>query len=408
MRCVKISKARSFFEKIFLSSKRIYAITSSTALDWVRSGPALFFTFIYPIIMILLFGYIFGAAPDDSLYTLPYYNEDIYYIGDQPHSFNPASQLLFELGVKNESIAKELNLNLVEVNLSGIETSYSTWMKDRDLPYLLIIPSGWSEAVNESKVNSSAPIANIEYYYDPSFTSSFEVQSIIDNVLQEMDLEEFGITITIQIDTQATPSREGLDYIDFYVPGMIMVTISTSGMMGMVAIITEQKQSGLLYKISSSPIKKWEWAIGQQLWQAIMGLLVSILTILTGWIAFGFNMSTLHPLMILVVIFGSMTFAGIALILGRFIKRPEAAMAATMSIVFPQMFLSGAIMPEEVLPHYMQIIAKIFPLYYIGEAMRNMMLDSTFHQAWVPFGITIAMGLVFFIIGSLLTNWRKE
>ncbi|HUU77057.1 MAG TPA: ABC transporter permease [candidate division Zixibacteria bacterium] len=404
----KIPDKKTFFGKIYLSLRRIFGITSSTATDWVRSGPALFFTFIYPIVMILLFGYIFGAAPDDSLYTLHYYNEDIYVVGDQSYSFNPASQLLLELGSQNETIAKELNLHIVEVNLTGSSISYAEWMKNNDIPYLMVIPSGWSEAVNESKVNTTAPIANINYYYDPSYTSSFEVRSIIDNVLQEMNLNEFGISTTILIEVEPTPSREGLDYIDFYVPGMIMVTISTSGMMGMVGIITEQRQSGLLYKISSSPIKKWEWALGQQLWQVIMGIMVSILTILTGWIAFDFNLTTLHPLMILVIIFGTMTFAGLALILGRFIKRPEAAMAATMSIVFPQMFLSGAIFPAEILPNYMQIIAKIFPLYYVSEAMRNMMLESTFHKAWIPFGVTIAMGLVFFILGSIITNWRKE
>ena len=66
------------------------------------------------------------------------------------------------------------------------------------------------------------------------------------------------------------------------------------------------------------------------------------------------------------------------------------------------------IFPAELLPSYMQTIAKIFPLYYISESLRNMMLESTFHKVWLNLGITMAMGIVFFIVGSFITRWRKE
>ena len=403
-----MSKNDTIFSKILFSLKKIFNYTSTTALTWIRTGPALFFTFIYPIIMILLFGYIFSAGGDDSLFTLNYMNEDVYQIGDQYYSHNPASKLLIKLGHHNETLAKELNLNLQSVWFNKSITTPNDWMKENDIPYLLIIPEGWSAAVNESKTNSSAPIANIKYYFDPSYTSSMEVQSIIDNILQEMNLEEFSITTFIEIETETTPSREGLDYIDFYVPGIIMITISTAGMMGLVGAVTEDRETGLIFKLSSTPLKKWEWTISHLLWQSFMGIIVAILTALTGWIAFDFNMSTIHPLMIVALIFGSMTFAGLALILAYFVRRSEAAMAVTMAFVFPQMFLAGAIFPAELLPSYMQTVAKIFPLYYISESLRNMMLESTFHKVWLNLGITIAMGIVFFIVGSLITKWRKE
>ncbi|HUT82600.1 MAG TPA: ABC transporter permease [Candidatus Bathyarchaeia archaeon] len=401
-------KEKSFFKSIKLSFKRMYSIISGTALDWLRTGPAVFFTFIYPIIMILLFGYIFGAAPSDSYYSLYYFNEDTYVIGDQEFSYNPTNLLLHNLGLDNESIRDELNLKLVNAEYNSSALSIENWMKSKEIPYMIVIPSGWSAAVNESKLNATAPVANIHYYFDPSYTSSFEVQSIVQNVLAEMNLVEFGIPTLIQIDTITTPERESLDYIDFYVPGIIMVTISTSGMMGMVSIITTERQSGMIFKISSTPIKKWEWALAHETWQAIIGIVVAFLTIITGWIAFGFNLKTIHPLMIPILIFGTMTFAGMALIIARFVKRPEAAMAATMSIVFPQMFLSGALFPAEMMPNYLNIIAKFFPLHYIAESMRATMLESTFHNVWLPFGITIAMGIGFFVIGSLITVWRKE
>jgi len=325
------------------------------------------------------------------------------------YPFSPTDELLANLGLDNDTLSDELNLKLYLAE--GLENSsnenVSDWMKANEIPYLIIIPSGWSASVNESKVNVTAPKANIKYFYDPSYQSALEVQGTIEYVLQEMQLDEFGIPTFMQVDIEELPSQEGLDYIDFYVPGIIMVTVSTSGMMGMVSIIADGRRSGIIFKLASTPIKKWEWALAQEIWQIVISLVISFLTILTGWLAFDFKIDHLHPMIIPILIFGSMTFAGLALIIARFIKRPEAAMAATFSFVFPQMFLSGAIMPLDIMPEFMQTIAKIFPLYYISQSMNAIMLDSTFNQVWMPFGVTVAMGLVFFIIGSLITVWRK-
>ncbi|MFW9925061.1 MAG: ABC transporter permease [Candidatus Thorarchaeota archaeon] len=397
-----------FLTKIYDSLKRIWAIVTSSALGTIRTGPALFFTFIYPIIMILLFGYIFGAGTTASHYDLYYYNNDTYQIGDELLSYSPAQDLLESLGLNNQTISDELNIRLREASINFENESVEEWMKTNNIPYMIVIPEGWSATVNLSKINPLAPIANISYYYDPSYTSSFEINNILNNVLQKMNLELFSIPTTIQITIQNTPSTENLDYIDFYVPGVIMITISTSGMMGMVAYATDGRQSGLIFKLSATPMKKWEWALAHEIWQVFMGIIVAILTIATGYIAFGFHLSMLHPIMIPIIIFGTMTFAGLALIISRFVKRPEAAMAATMSFVFPQMFLSGAIFPSSMMPQFLLIIAKFFPLNYIVEAMRASMLDTTFNQVWVPLGITIAMGIVFFTIGAMITIWRKD
>ncbi|NHJ48556.1 MAG: ABC transporter permease [Asgard group archaeon] len=403
----------SFWQKIKNSFRRIGGIFTGSAISWMRSGPAVFFTFIYPVIMILLFGYIFGSSgTEENFYTVYYYNEDLEI---STNVTNFAQNLIDKLNsestvqLRSSFESNEFNKTLALYNSASLnETIASYWMKLDQIPYMIYIPQGWSEAVNESITNTTIVAANIEYYYDPSYTSSFEVQSAISNVLLEMNIDLYSIPTAVIVDIGAIPGKEELSYIDFYVPGIIMVTISTSGMMGLVSTITVQKQSGLIYKLSATTINKWEWALAQEFWQVATSIAISILTVLTGWIAFDFSFSTLHWLHIPILIFGSMTFAGLALIISRFVKRPEAAMAATMSFVFPQMFLAGAVFPSFLLPDFMQIIAKFFPLYYISEAMRSVMLESTFNNVWMPLGVTIAMGIVFFVVGTLITVWRKE
>ena len=118
-------KGKSFFSEVKFSFRKIFGFTSTTALSWLKTGPALFFTFIYPIIMILLFGYIFSAGGDENLYNLAYMNNDTYQVGDQYYSYNPATILLQRLGYQNSTLAEELNLNLQEVYDKNVKTSLS-------------------------------------------------------------------------------------------------------------------------------------------------------------------------------------------------------------------------------------------------------------------------------------------
>ena len=144
----------SFFRRIGLSFRRMWGIITGTALDWLRSPPAVFFTFIYPIIMILLFGYIFGAGADQSYYSLYYLNEDVYQVGDQIYPYNPTDDLLANLGLNNETISDELNLKLylAEGLTYTDDANVTNWMKANEIPYMIIIPSGWSASVSKYQI----------------------------------------------------------------------------------------------------------------------------------------------------------------------------------------------------------------------------------------------------------------
>ncbi|NHJ86706.1 MAG: ABC transporter permease [Asgard group archaeon] len=382
-------------KKIASSFRRLYAEIESQTLLWFRDKMSLFFSILFPIIIILIFGFVFGGAAEQS-YQLYYLNEDLNESG-QP--FEPVNELLTNI----ESRFENVNLNSVDFNTT--EMTPTNWMLENEIRNLIIIPYGWS-----TNLTNPDPLVNatIQFYYDPTYTSALTILEVVGSVVKEVNSEVLGITIFIGTEFVETPGRENLRIVDFYVPGVIGITISTAGMIGLVNFTKAEKNYGILYKKSSTPLKKWEWSLAKLLVEVIKGLVIAIITVLTAVIAFRFPLTMLHPLMLVVIFFGAMTFGGIGLIFVRLIKNPDAVTAATMSFTFPQMFLAGAIFPLELMPEGLRIVAKFFPLYYISEAMRDLMLDSTINQVWPNLGITIAMGLVFFIIGILISDWRKE
>ena len=112
--------------------------------------------------------------------------------------------------------------------------------------------------------------------------------------------------------------------------------------------------------------------------------------------------------MLVYIVFGTMTFSGIAMILVRVITNPDGVIIASVLITIPQILLSGALVPLDSFPELLQFISRIFPLYYLTEGMRFLMLEATSTMWWRFFLISASMAIGFFVIGIFATNLKKD
>jgi len=101
-------------------------------------------------------------------------------------------------------------------------------------------------------------------------------------------------------------------------------------------------------------------------------------------------------------------FSGIGMLLSGLVKDVEAASAIGNAIAFPMMFLSGAYWPVELMPDYMQTIAKALPLTYFSEGLRSAMVYRYTEGIIINMTIVSALAVIFIIIGSLVTRWKEK
>ena len=95
------------------------------------------------------------------------------------------------------------------------------------------------------------------------------------------------------------------------------------------------------------------------------------------------------------------------MIIARFVKDEDAANAAASAITFPMLFLAGTFVPIESMPSYLQAVAKVLPLTYLNYGLRDAMILGDTASALYNMSIVLVTGAVFFIIGSLITDWRE-
>jgi len=376
-----IRKIKNFFIGIGKSTRRIANQVGGISLSYVRSPSALFWTVIFPITLILLFGAIFGRSLDTT-YELYVFDEDN---SDESAEFS--------------SFLDNTTSLAVEV-INDTELVPTDWLVENNKIILLVIPINWGFQINHTDD------VILTVYYDPSSSAAQSILQIIEEAVAAKNFQLLSVEEDFGLEIENFYVRD-LSFLDAFVPGVIMISVTTIALIIGLSYDIEERRSGIKSKFVTTPVFRFEWIFAKQIWQIFIALLVSTLTILFALI-FDFQASSLHPLMLVFIIFGSLTFSGIAMILVRMIRNPEGVMVASVLFIIPNILLSGALIPFDTLPLVLQYVARASPLYYLTEGMRLLMLDFTKEQFWLVFFIAgiIAVGL--FTLGILVTKWREE
>ena len=359
----------------------LYSIRS-----WSRSRGTVFWSLLFPVMLILLFGAIFSGM-GDSKYTI--YVQDL----DNTDMSQSLVTILNKTGI----------LNIKNVSTNQPITDY---IKENNIKNLIVIPKGYENDVTNSFVDPDMKV-NLTYYYDPTETQTNQIlRSVISSVLEGLNMQLTQGKTIIGLSEQSTIT-ENFGFIDFFIPGMIGFTIMQQSIYGSIERNTKFRKDGILRKLLTTPITRSEWILAKMLFMLFLAFISTSVAIGVGVLAFGIKVN-INLLTIVIVIATSFLFSGIGMIIGRFVKEEETADMAAGAISFPMMFLAGTFFAVESMPAIIQIIARALPLFYVNEGLRNAMIYMNQTEALINGGIVLIFAAIFFIAGVILTKWKED
>jgi ABC-2 type transport system permease protein len=107
------------------------------------------------------------------------------------------------------------------------------------------------------------------------------------------------------------------------------------------------------------------------------------------------------------VIIGALSFLALGFLIASLTKNMRSAGLASQAIAMPMMFLSGIFFSVEWVPTPLKVIAQCLPLYYLGDALRQVMIDSaSLLDVWVDILVLVVMGMVAFIASIKFFRWE--
>ncbi len=376
-----------------MNPRHIGADFRIVARSYFRNPVALFFSLIFPIILIALFGLIFSAT-GTTVVTVPVLNED----------HGPGG-----VGYSEESVAFLSALNnttLVKVQVVSVAPSdFAAWLGQNDYPVGLVVPSGFQS----NFTNHTA--TNLTLYTDPQdAASSGQAQAVVAGVANAFNLRAAcsskNCSAVIGI-TGANVGSAVYTYIDYLIPGLIGFSILTSPMFSMVEITSTYRKDGIFRQLSLTPLTRGEWLASRFLWY-------TLLTFLSAGIMLGFGVLVFSAHVILTIwlipflIAGPLLFVSLGMLAGSVARTPESAAVIGNVITFPMMFLAGTFFPVSSFGPALQTVAKVLPLYYVIDGMNQVMLFQNLSRAVGDLVVVVAIAVVFFAGAIYLFKWKGE
>jgi ABC-2 type transport system permease protein len=354
--------------------------------SFYREKSTMFFMIAFPIILILVFGALF--MNQDNM------------------SFDLCVQDLDQTG-SSAQLVKTLELDgkfkVIEINATTSATQYA---KDNKLNLILTIPKGYEGSfLQRMALKDSDTSVTLTYLYDPSSISVSMKMQILNSVFAGINQKMSGKLPFIRSAETSILARK-YRFIEFFIPGIIAMSVMTLSLFGTVNVNTELRQKGVIRKLSTTPITRTDWILSNILYQFILAVLSTIAMLLVSYAVFdvSLHINAWLPVFIVLDVFA---FVGIGMILTRFAKEAESAAAAANAISFPMMFLSGSFFPLEMMPGFMQSVARILPLYYVNEGLRASMVFNDHMLALKYSSIIGVFAAVVFFLGIIATRWEE-
>jgi ABC-2 type transport system permease protein len=189
--------------------------------------------------------------------------------------------------------------------------------------------------------------------------------------------------------TRAIPTG-ALGYTAFMAPGILAQSVLFMAIFYGIAVIWE-RDLGTLHKLLVSPARRSALVIGKGLSAGVRGLVQAVIVYLIA-AALGVG-PRLDPVslagIMACVVLASAVFATFSLVIACLVKTRERFMGIGQILTMPLFFASNAIYPLDMMPGWLQAIARANPLTYVVDALRHFMVGGGALGLGLDFGVML-------------------
>jgi ABC-2 type transport system permease protein len=280
----------------------------------------------------------------------------------------------------------------------------------------LVIPAGWSETLgsgdpkplplylDDSDTNTATTVEGAMQQNLANFQAKERdliVESLPDEVI------ELGKKLPINVRKQfvSLMSAWGVEtknlynpksrFIDYVLPGIIGLILQLLTVTLMACTIARERESGTLYQLMVTSLKRGEIVIGKILpYLAVSIFLIVVVSSVASW---HFQVRFYQPpALALICLLFLLCSLGLGLLISAFSRTQTEAIQFSVFFLLPVFVLSGAFAPLEQLPKAIRYISEIFPLTHFCRAFR---LVNMYHAG----ASLYVVDLVVLLAGALIT-----
>jgi ABC-type multidrug transport system permease subunit len=341
-------------------SHPLWELTRARVFEFVREPEAIFWVFIFPVLLALGLGIAFRNRPAESL----------------------------RIAVEDGPGAAELAASL---------DSFP------ELRALLMPPAEAQNELRSGKLTLVVvPGDSVTYVFDPTRSEGLLARRVVDDALQRA---------AGRVDPRQARERHltepGSRYIDFLIPGLLGLNLMGSGMWGIGFNIVQARRRKLLKRLLATPMRKSHYLLSFGLSRFAFMILEVAALVGFGWLVFDVRVhGSIFDLLIVSVV-GATTFAGLGLLTASRARTVEGVSGIMNFVMLPMWIFSGVFFSYARFPEALQPFIQALPLTPLLDALRSVMIDGAPLTANLGrLALAAAWGVLSFAVALKIFRWN--
>ncbi len=359
-----------------MSGRRFAASVVAQLRMYMRRRVAVFWSLLFPIILMTLLGIIFGGSTKGGTVE----------IVDQAHT--PSAAVLVRVLEHNRGLEVKTGADIAKAQAQ--------------------VRSGDRDAAVWLRQGAGGQVRATLYYSNSSPETAGIIRGIVQGAADGVSVAMSGRPPAVALATRSVDSAS-LGYVQFLLPGVLAISVMISAVIGLATVLVNWRQRGILRRLKLTPMPLSEFLASRIVASLVVSVIQVAVLIAFGAIAFGIHISTTAWVSVPVALAGALCFLAMGMAVGSLVSAAETADAVTNVITNPMMFLSGTFIPVSSMPAVLQSVARVLPLYYLANGLRDTIVRGEgFGQVWTDIAILVGLAICLFAISVRTFRWEPS
>jgi ABC-2 type transport system permease protein len=349
-----------------------------------RDRLALFFTFLFPLIFLFVFGSLNSSNKSISF--------NVAIINESKSSF--ARQFVSQL---NKQKSFDINKSVTTF------TDANQKMSRGEIDATIELPASFGTVqTGQATPTGQAIIHYTQNNQEAAQTLQTVLQAELQGINSKLVKTETPFTVTSKQNNQRS-----LSAFDYTFTGLLGFSILGAGIFGPINVFPELKKMGILRRLHTTPLRVWQYFLSVMLGNAVSGLLSIAVMFVVAIAVFHLKVVGNYFELAIFLALSVTMILGIGLAVGGWAKNERQAAPLANIIVFPMMFLSGTFFPRFLMPHLLQDITTFLPLSPVIDGARLITTEGeSLTQLGSQLGIIGVWLVIVYAIAFRVFRWE--
>jgi len=364
--------------------RTVLVFTKLSTKRFFRDRLAQFFSIIFP----LIFLFVFGSFSS----------------GNKNISFNVAL-----LNQSHSSFATGFTIQIKHNKTFKVDDSVMTLADAKDkmsksqIDGIIILEPGFGDVQKGQPYPSGQ--AEVLYSHTQSGTGQ-TLTTVLQGAFDKVN-SKFIPVQQLFVVTGHELNAKSLTAFDYTFSGLLGFSIIGLGIFGPINVFPELKKQGVLRRLHTTPLKTWQYFLATMFSQSLTGIIGIAVQFIVAIKVFHLKVYGDYPEIILFTILSIFMILGIGLAIGGWAKNERQAAPLSNIVVFPMLFLSGTFFPRFLMPHWLQAITTYLPLTPVIDGLRLLTTEGRhLWQIGPQLGLIALWAIIIYAIAFRVFRWE--